>query len=207
MHGRLRTGPITGPHFEAIPYGWNSDGFLGTSLLHLKEMGKLLPGEWYDAEVEDDGIARLLPILVYILLVFLLSHFIFHVQSHYCRQLLDDHQAKMRAQAVRRKREHAHTLHSSKKRKRVILFICADTVHLYYLFIRQIYYICYYDRVYCTSLDGKTIVFVDPIHLFYLVRVWMTPTPPRIMKSTPLCILCSKKLYKPFQNTLQSLTV
>jgi hypothetical protein len=43
--------------------------FLGTSLLHLKEMGKLLPAEWYDAEVEDDGIARLLPI--YILLVFL----------------------------------------------------------------------------------------------------------------------------------------
>jgi hypothetical protein len=60
--------------------------FLGTSLLHLKEMVKLLPGEWYDAEVEDDGIARLLPILVYILLVFLLSHFVFHVQSHCCRQ-------------------------------------------------------------------------------------------------------------------------
>ena len=52
--------------------------FLGTSLLHFKEMGKLLPGEWYDAEVEDDGIARLLPI--YILLVFLFSHFVFHLQ-------------------------------------------------------------------------------------------------------------------------------
>ncbi len=32
--------------------------FLGTSLLQLRNMGKLLPGEWYDAEVEDDGIAR-----------------------------------------------------------------------------------------------------------------------------------------------------
>ncbi len=32
--------------------------FLGTSLLHLRDMGKLLPSEWYDAEVEDDGIAR-----------------------------------------------------------------------------------------------------------------------------------------------------
>jgi hypothetical protein len=44
----------------------------------LKEMGKLLPAEWYDAEVEDDGIARLLPI--YILLVFQLSHCVFHVE-------------------------------------------------------------------------------------------------------------------------------
>jgi hypothetical protein len=52
--------------------------FLGTSLLHLKEMGKLLPAEWYDAEVEDDGIARLLQI--YIILVFQLSHFLIHVQ-------------------------------------------------------------------------------------------------------------------------------
>jgi hypothetical protein len=60
-------------------YLWLELGcFLGTSLLHLTKMGKLLPAEWYDAEVEDDGIARLLPI--YILLVYQLSHFVSHVQ-------------------------------------------------------------------------------------------------------------------------------
>lgn len=29
VHGRLRTGPMNGPHFVAIPYGWNSDVFWG----------------------------------------------------------------------------------------------------------------------------------------------------------------------------------
>ena len=58
----------------------------------------------------------------------------------------------MRAQAVRRKREHAHTTHSSKKREKVIMFICVNTLLLPYT-------IC----LYVTSIRC-----VGMIHLLYM---------------------------------------
>ncbi len=72
--------------------------FLGTSLLHLRDMGKLLPSEWYDAEVEDDSIARsTTPTNMHA------SPFHFSYLPFF-RELYDTHQAAMAVDFENRKR-------------------------------------------------------------------------------------------------------
>ncbi len=54
VHGKPQMEQIDGPDIAGGKFGC----FLGTSLLHLRDMVKLLPCEWYDTEVENDGHAK-----------------------------------------------------------------------------------------------------------------------------------------------------